>query len=196
MDMTENNTNEIGLNSSSLWSLILFRGILLLLMGIFFISYPMETLLVMVTYMGFYWIFDGVITIVKSFRGRKQNPTWRWGLFAGLVGFIAGLVVVSQPLISTILASSFLVWILAIGAIIYGITELVTGIRLRKEIKGEWSMIGGGILSIIFGIILLSSPFLTAVTIVAVTGWIALVGGITMIFTSFQVKKGLQEAKK
>ena len=192
--MEQNNSNVIDQISSSLWQLVLLRGVLLLLMGILFIAYPMGTLLVLVTYMGFYWIFDGIITLVKSMKGRNQNSKWGWGLIAGIIGIIAGLVVVSQPVLTTIISSSFVVWFLAFGAIFYGITGLVTGIRLRKEIKGEWSMIIGGIFSILFGIILMSSPFLSALTIVAIIGWLAIIGGISMITLSFQVKKKLHNA--
>ena len=78
-------------------------------------------------------------------------------IYTGVLGIIAGLVVLSQPVLSTILTTSFLVWFLGIAAIIYGISGLITGIRLRKETKGEWTMILGGIFSIVFGIILITS---------------------------------------
>jgi uncharacterized membrane protein HdeD (DUF308 family) len=65
----------------------------------------------------------------------------------------------------------------------------VTGIRFRKEISGEWSMILGGILSIIFGIILMVSPYVSALILVKTIGIIALVGGFTLIILAFQFRK-------
>ena len=109
------------------------------------------------------------------------------------MGVIAGIIVLSQPALSAILTTSFLVWFLGIAALIYGINGLITGIRLRKEVKGEWSMILGGIFSIIFGIILMVSPLVSAITIIKIMGIVAIIGGISIILVAFDVRK---QAKK
>ncbi len=178
---------------TDLWSLVLIRGIGLVLLGIILLAFPLDTMKVLILIMGAWWVIDGIVTVVKSIKGRKNQQAWGWGIFTGLLGVIAGIVVLSQPALSAILTTSFLVWFLGISALIYGINGIVTGIRLRKEVKGEWSMILGGIFSIIFGIILMVSPLVSAMTIITIMGIVAIAGGITLTLVAFGIKK---KAKK
>ena len=178
---------------TDLWSLVLIRGIGLILLGIILLAFPLETLSVLLIAMGAWWLIDGIVTVVKSIKGRKSQQAWGWGIFTGLLGVIAGIVVLSQPALSAILTTSFLVWFLGISALIYGINGIVTGIRLRKEVKGEWSMILGGIFSIIFGIILMVSPLVSAMTIITIMGIVAIAGGITLTLVAFGIKKKAKE---
>jgi uncharacterized membrane protein HdeD (DUF308 family) len=173
---------------TDLWSLILIRGISMVILGIVLLAFPMGTLTFLIIVLGAWWLIDGIVTIVKSIKGRKQQQAWGWGIFTGILGAIAGIVVLSQPALSAILTTSFLVWFLGLAALIYGINGIVTGIKLRKKISGEWSMILGGILSILFGILLLTSPFVSALTIVTVIGIFAIIGGITVVVIAFQVR--------
>lgn len=176
-----------------LWGMVLLRGILMILLGIILLAWPMSSITTMIIFMGAWWLVDGIATVFKSIKGRKEIAGWGWGIFTGILGVIAGIIVLSQPVLSTIITSTFIIWFLGIAAIIYGISAIVTGIRVRKEMKGEWSMILGGLLSIIFGIILLSSPFVSALTIIKIMGVVALIGGITIIIVAFSVRK---KAKK
>jgi uncharacterized membrane protein HdeD (DUF308 family) len=172
-----------------LWGLILLRGISMVILGIILLAFPMASLTVLLALMGAWWIIDGVITVFKSFKGREYQKAWGWGIFMGVLGIVAGVVVLSKPLASAILTTSFLTWFLGIVALAYGLNGIVTGISLRKEIRGEWSMILGGILSICFGIILMVSPFVSAVIILKTVGIVASVVGIVVIIVAFGVKK-------
>ena len=174
---------------NEVWSLILLRGIILILLGIVMLAYPGATLTVLIIMMGAWWLVDGIVTIVKSIKGRKELPAWGWGIFTGILGILAGIIVLAQPLVGIVLTTTFLIWFLAIAALLYGINGIVTGIRLRKEIKGEWSMVIGGILSMIFGIVLMVNPLVSAVTLVISIGVIAIIGGIVISVLAFTVRK-------
>ena len=182
---------------STLWKLIMVRGFALLLAGLILLLFPQGTLTVLVIIMGVYWLVDGIVTTFKSIKGRKIHAAWGWGIFTGVLGIIAGLVVLSQPVFSAILTTSLLVWFLGIIAIIYGISGLVTGIRLRKQTKGEWTTILGGLISILFGIILITSPFVSVLVIIKAIGVISLIGGIIILVMPFRIKKKTkQETQK
>ena len=187
--MTNRNEAELKQLDSTLWKLIMVRGIALLSAGLILLLFPQGTLTVLVIIMGVYWLIDGIVTTFKSIKGRKVHTAWGWGIFTGVLGIFAGLVVLSQPVFSAILTTSLLVWFLGIVAIIYGISGLVTGIRLRKQTKGEWTMILGGLFSILFGIILITSPFVSVLVIFKCMGVIALLGGISIFVVAFGIKK-------
>lgn len=172
-----------------LWGLILVRGIIMILLGIILLAWPMATLTTLLMFMGAWWLVDGITTIVKSIKGRKELEVWGWGIFTGILGAIAGIIVLSHPALSAILTTSFFVWFLGIAAAIYGINGIVTGIRLRKEVEGEWSMLLGGVFSIIFGIILLTSPFIAVLTMIKIMGVVALIGGIAIVIVAYSVRK-------
>ena len=73
-------------------------------------------------------------------------------------------------------------------AIANGVSSIVTGLKLRKEIKNEWTVILGGLLTVFFGILLLSKPLVGSALLLWLLGIIAVVGGISIISLAFKVK--------
>jgi len=173
---------------SSIWWLVLLRGFVILLMGLLLIFRPVPTIIVLVYLLGFYWFFDGIFTLIESVRGRKSNQEWRWGLFVGIVSVLAGVIVFTQPYISAVIGATFVIYLVAILALISGIWGIMTGVRLRKVISNEWSMILGGVLAALFGILLMVNPLVSAMTLVWIMGIFALIGGIALIALSFRIR--------
>ena len=64
------------------------------------------------------------------------------------------------------------------------------GIQVRKEIEGEGWIILGGTLSVIFGLIIASSPLLGISYIMWIIAFAALLIGIVMIIIAFKLRKG------
>jgi uncharacterized membrane protein HdeD (DUF308 family) len=67
-----------------------------------------------------------------------------------------------------------LLYLIAMWAIIQGIFEIVTAIQSCKEISNEWALIIGGIIWIIFGVVLVVNPAAGAFAMVWVIGAYAL----------------------
>ena len=188
--MSESSENQSVKNViSNIWWLVLLRGLLVLGLGILLISKPMATLVILVHVMGIFWFIDGLATLFESIRGRKTHTNWGWGVFVGIISALAGLIVFVQPVISAVIGMTFLIYLVAIMILASGIWSVITGIRLRKAIKNEWSMILGGILYVIFGLLLLGNPVMSAMMIVWLFGLSALVGGIFLIIASFRIRK-------
>jgi uncharacterized membrane protein HdeD (DUF308 family) len=61
-------------------------------------------------------------------------------------------------------------------------------IRLREEIQGEWAMIVGGAVSVIFGLILAVLPWVGILSLVWLVGLYAVAFGILMVITALQVR--------
>ena len=171
------------------WWIVLLRGIALTVLGGLLIAKPGISVIVWVQILGAYFLLDGVFSVFHSIKGRKYMQGWGWGIFMGALEILTGIIVFTNPLVSTIVTASVLVYSVAFMAILFGVLGIVTGIQVRKEIKGEWAMIAGGVLAIIFSVILIINPMASMSVYLIVMGVMALMGGLIQIFASFQIRK-------
>ena len=171
------------------WWIVLLRGIALTVLGGLLIAKPGISVIVWVQILGAYFLLDGVFSVFHSIKGRKYMQGWGWGIFMGALEILTGIIVFTNPLVSAIVTASVLVYSVAFMAILFGVLGIVTGIQVRKEIKGEWSMIAGGVLAIIFSVILIMNPMASMSVYLIVMGVMALMGGLIQIFASFQIRK-------
>ena len=72
----------------NVWWLYLLQGIAGIILGLMLITAPGATLLALVTFLGFYWLFSGVLSLVQVFADR--SIPWIWSLISGLLGIVAG----------------------------------------------------------------------------------------------------------
>ena len=162
------------------WWLVLLQGIFAIVLGLLLLSSPGMTTLVLIQFVGIYWLIAGVFNIVGIFL---DHSMWGWKLFVGVLGIIAGLLVIQHPLWSTALIPTTLVIILGIMGLIFGIVGMIAAFQ-----GGGWGAGILGVLSIIIGIALLGSPVMGAVALPYVIGICALVGGIAAIVQAFRMK--------
>jgi uncharacterized membrane protein HdeD (DUF308 family) len=73
-------------------------------------------------------------------------------------------------------------------AIATGVFEIVA-IRLRKEIDNEWLLILSGVLSVLFGAILIIRPGAGALALIWVIGTYAILAGIIYITLAFKLHR-------
>lgn len=174
--------------ASAIWWLVLLRGIAAVLLGILLFTNTAATLSVIIIFLGIYWVVDGISTLLASFIGREEHSNWGWGIFVGIISILAGLAVLSQPVLTAIFTTSFIVSFVGIMIIISGVWSIVTGFRLRKT-SGEWVMIIGGVLGLILGLLLVMNPLISALVYVYIIAVFLIIGGFALIVMAFQVKK-------
>lgn len=167
------------------WWSFLIRGILATLFGVVAIVIPGLTLEALAMLLAAFLVVDGVLSFIASFRGRHLGPRWGFLLFEGLVGVALGLFTFVWPGV-TVLA---IILIIGFWALITGIFEILAAVKLRAEIEGEWLLGLGGILSILFSIILFTNPGVGAVALVWIIGVYAVLFGISMIFLGIRLRK-------
>jgi len=162
------------------WWLILIEGIALILLGILLLLKPGMTSLIFIQFLGIYWLVGGIFKIVSIFL---DSSMWGWKLLAGVLGIIAGIIVVQHPLWSPVVVGSTLVILLGIQGIIYG------GVGVFQAFKGAgWGAGILGAISVLFGIYLLANIGAATLVLPWVVGVLALVGGVAAIVMAFRVK--------
>ncbi|HMK08802.1 MAG TPA: DUF308 domain-containing protein [Anaerolineales bacterium] len=166
----------------SMWWIPLIGGIAAIILGLLLLSAPAMTTATLVVFLGIYWLVGGIVSIVTIFT-REDKKGWGWSLFLGVLGIIAGILVLQHPLWSTILVPAVLVIVLAVDGLIIGVIQLIQGFT-----GGGAGPIILGILSIIFGVILLANPMLATLGLPLVLGIFAVIGGIVAIVQAFRMK--------
>ncbi len=163
------------------WWLVLLEGIALIIVGLFLLTDPAITAVVLVQVLGIYWLIKGIFDIVSIFIV-QQGRGWR--LFSGILGIIAGIVILNHPLWSPLVVGSVLVIVVGILGIFMGAMSLI------NAFQGEgWGRGILGVVSIILGIYLVFNAGLATLALPWVLGIFALVGGVAAIFMSFKVRR-------
>jgi uncharacterized membrane protein HdeD (DUF308 family) len=170
------------------WWIPLVQGIAALVVGISLLTNPAPTLVLLTIFLGAYWFVGGVFDAVGAVARRDSDRHWLLALVSGLLSIFVGLLLLGRPLLGFFLTSLTVVTFIAMGAILSGIFSVVWAVRVRREIKGEGWIILLGLLSILLGVMLLSSPFLSVVALIQVTALLAVVGGIAGIVNAFRLR--------
>jgi uncharacterized membrane protein HdeD (DUF308 family) len=163
------------------------RGILAVLFGLLCFFWTGATLIALVFWIGIFFVIDGAFMIVGAVRSISSSSVghWLWQLIAGIAGVAAGVLTFLWPGITAFTLTIFIgAW-----AIVTGVFELITAIRLRAALPNEWLWIINGVLSILLGLYFFVFPLAGAISLVWILGFYAIVAGIAMIVLSFRLKK-------
>jgi uncharacterized membrane protein HdeD (DUF308 family) len=174
----------IAANVRRYWWLFLIRGLFGLALGILAVIFPGATLAVAVILIGAYLIVDGIVTIAKAIQIMRSDAHWWVLLLEGILSVVVGVAIFVWPGLS-ILSFAFLV---GYWAIFTGALAIVTAFRLRAHISGEWLYLLFGIVSVIFGFVVLLSPATGLVYIVLMISIYGFVIGFTMIALAFRAR--------
>jgi uncharacterized membrane protein HdeD (DUF308 family) len=167
------------------WWAIALRGLVAVLFGIAAFMWPGITLWVLVALFGAYALFNGIFTAIEAFSRDVSREHWWALLFEGVVGSAIGVVTL---IIGPWLTAMGLLYLIAFWAIMTGVFEIITAIRLRHEIRGEWLISLIAILSMAFGLLLVSFPVTGALSVILVIGAFALATGALMIVLAFKLR--------
>jgi uncharacterized membrane protein HdeD (DUF308 family) len=166
------------------WWLFLLRGIAAIIFGVLAFVWPGITLVTLVLFWGAFVMVDGVLALANAIMGGNMGSRW-WLALIGVLGLIVGLLTFAAPGVTALV----LLWFIATWAIVLGVFQIIGAIRLRKEIDNEWTLVLGGVVSVLFGLILLVRPGAGAVALIWVIGAYAIVFGVLLVAFAFRLKK-------
>jgi uncharacterized membrane protein HdeD (DUF308 family) len=166
------------------WWMIAVRGAAAILFGILTFVAPAASLMTLIALFGAYALIDGVFAIGAALRSARGGEQWGAVLFEGLCSIAAGLVTFLWPGITALV----LLYVIAAWAVVTGVLELVAAIRLRRVIRNEWLLGLGGVLSVVFGVLLFVYPAAGALAVVTWIGAYALVFGALLVALAFRLR--------
>jgi uncharacterized membrane protein HdeD (DUF308 family) len=100
-------------------------GLLGLLTGLVLLVRPGESVLTAAWVLGFWWTLEGTLQLARGITAAESRA---WNLLMGVLGLVAGILILSQPGIGLVT----LVWIVGIGLIVQGLLEIASAIAIRR----------------------------------------------------------------
>jgi uncharacterized membrane protein HdeD (DUF308 family) len=164
------------------WRSVGLRGLAAVAFGILILVWPGPTVGVLLLLFGFFVLVDGFAHLIAAFSAREGRGRQ---LLEGVAAIAVGVIVLVWPGETTLV----LLYLIGAWAVILGSLRIFAGVQLRKEITGEWLLIIGGALQVIFGIVLFVAPVSGALAITWLIGFFALFVGMLLLGVAWRLHK-------
>ena len=174
---------------STIWWVVLLRGVFALLFGITAMAYPGKTILLLVQIMGAFWLMNGIFIIIAAIFGRIYAIKWWVLLLRGLLDIVIGAIIFAHPFVGALITVGFLVYLFAIFALAAGIFEIIMALHSWHEIENKWSILLGGVFSCLFGLLLFARPLVSAAVLMLIVGGVAVIFGVCWILFGLNLRK-------
>jgi uncharacterized membrane protein HdeD (DUF308 family) len=124
---------------------LIFLGILTVIFGVVAIGSPLITGVAVAVFVGFLLLASGITQIIHAFKS-KQWGTGFWGTVIGLLGVVAGLLMIFRPLVGLVTMTI----LLAIYFLADGISEIIAAFRIKPDQGWGWVLFNG-IIAVLLG---------------------------------------------
>ena len=161
------------------WWLFLVVGVISILAGILAIVYPDITLLALGIIVGVGLLFIGALDIAEAIGGAPDSRTLT--SIVGVLSIIAGIVCLRRP------GESLLALIVVLGVYLI-VAGIVRFIRSFSELEDRAALMLLGIIDAIIGILILSLPKLSLVTLAVLFALSLMIRGAFMVYVAFKLR--------
>lgn len=128
--------------------LLIFLGVMTVIFGLVAVASPLITGVAVAVFVGFLLLASGVTQIIHAFKS-KQWGTGFWGTVIGLLGVVAGLLMIFRPLVGLVTMTM----LLAIYFLVDGISEIVAAFRIKPDQGWGWVLFNG-IIAVLLGLMI------------------------------------------
>jgi uncharacterized membrane protein HdeD (DUF308 family) len=169
------------------WWATVIRGMISILFGLAVFAFPGISLLGLIVLFGIFSIVSGFFALMslKSLPGNES--TWMV-LLEGITGIAVGIIALSWSGLTGVV----LLYLIATWVIVSGIFEVITAVRLRRQIDNEWLLSLAGVASVIFGILLIAWPTAGAFALLWVIGTYAIFFGVLLVALGLRLRNWKQ----
>ena len=172
------------------WWLVALRGVLGIAFGLIALLAPAAAMLSLALVFAIYLVADGILGIAAAVGAAQQHERWGLLLAEGVLNIVVGVLVFLFPL-GAVLA---FVIMTAVWALLSGALMLAAAFKLSSR-HGRWWMALGGVISIVFGVLLVIAPIAGAVVLTWWLGAYAVVFGVMLLVLGFQLRARRSEPR-
>jgi uncharacterized membrane protein HdeD (DUF308 family) len=169
---------------------MLWRGALAVLIGVITIIWPSITVGAIVLLFAVYAFADAVGQVGRAFASDAAGPVVGHLLLGGL-DVAAGVVAVAWPGIT---AYALTVWI-GIWALITGAVEVAAGFAVPAGGATRTALVFAGIVSVLFGVVVVAHPDAGALSLALVFGLFSLVYGMNLLFVGGRLHRETRSSR-
>ena len=173
------------------WWTFILRGVIAILFGLVCLFFPPLAIIGLATLFGFWLIMDGVTGLTGAWSARGSGGWWV-SLLQGIAGLVAGFLAIVWPVITAFV----LVLLVGAWAILTGVFEIWTAIRLREHIKGELFLAIAGVISALFGLYVVIFPGAGILSVLWLIAVFALAFGVTLIALGWRLRGIYEQATR
>lgn len=172
------------------WWAVALRGVAAILFGLVALLVPGAAMLSLALVFAAYLLADGVFGIVAAVRAARAHERWGLLLTEGIFNLLMGLVAAFFPtgaVLGFVLATA--AWALLTGGLALG-----AGFRLEAS-HGRWWLVLAGIVSLLWGIVLVVAPLAGALVLTWWLGAYAIAFGVALLVLAFRLRRQRGPAK-
>jgi uncharacterized membrane protein HdeD (DUF308 family) len=163
------------------WWLVLLEGIAAIVIGILLLTNTVDTLFTLILFLGVYWLVSGILQLVGLFIDQRM---WPWRLVSGVLGVVAGLLIVRHPVWAVYVVPTTLVWVLAAFGVVIGLSDILRGVA-----GAGWAAFLFGVLSLLLGVLLFVRPDLGLVLVIWLASAFLIADGAMAIGLAFALRR-------
>ena len=167
---------------ATVWWLIVLRGVAGIVLGLFALFAPVSTIVTLLLFFAVYLIVDGVFGLVSALVAGRRRERWGLLLAESLLNILVGVIMLLWPAVTLVV----FVLMVAAWAIITG--GLMVGTAMNHKRNGKGWLIAGGLVSVVFGIVLAVSPLIGAVVLTWWLGVYALAFGVALVVFGLRLR--------
>jgi uncharacterized membrane protein HdeD (DUF308 family) len=165
------------------WWLIALRGLLGVIFGVVALLFPGATILSLVLLFSAYMLVDGLFATVAAVRAARERARWGYLLLQGIASIATAVIAFLWPALTVV---AFIL-LIAAWSIVSGCLMLSAAFRIDER-HGRWWLAFGGILSLVYGVLLILAPLLGALVLAWWIGAFSLVFGVALIILAFRLR--------
>ncbi|MBD2347052.1 HdeD family acid-resistance protein [Anabaena subtropica] len=166
------------------WWTVALRGAIAIIFGLVALCWPTLTLTSLVYLFASFWLAGGILLAIAAFQEQLPDIHSKLLLLEGIIGIAVGAIACIYPGITAFV----LLYLIAAWAIGTGIFEIIASIQLRRVIENEWLPAVAGVVSLIFGVMLITWPVAQALAILWLIAAYTILFGTLLLILGFRLR--------